>query len=55
MRTPVWKTPAKPKTGWFNKTLALLSAFHSGEDKVVEALIEQCLVLVVKFVLVIYP
>ena len=50
MRTPVGKTPAKAKTGWFNKTLALLSAFHSGEDKVVEALIAQCPVLVIRFV-----
>ena len=49
-RTPVGKSPAKPKTGWFNKTLALLSAFHLGDDKGVEGLIEQRLVLVIKFV-----
>ena len=50
MRTPVGKTPAKAKTGWFNKMLALLSAFHPGEDKVVETLIAQRLVLKVRFV-----
>ena len=50
MHTPVGITPPKPKTGWFNKMLDLLSAFHSGEDKVVEALIGQCPVLVVRFV-----
>ena len=46
MRTPVGKSPSKPKTGWFNKMLALLSAFHSGDDKGVEELISQRLVLV---------
>ena len=50
MHTPVGKTPPKPKTGWFNKMLDLLSAFHSGEDKVVEALITQCPVLVIRLV-----
>ena len=51
MHTPVGKTPPKPKTGWFNKMLDLLSAFHSGEDKVVEALITQWPVLVNRLVL----
>ena len=44
MHTPIGQIPAKPKTGWFNKTLALLVAFHSGETEIVEQLVAECLI-----------
>ena len=42
MRTPIGKTPTKPKTGWFNKMLVLLGACVTGDDLGVEQLVHQC-------------
>ena len=43
MHTPIGQPPLKPKTGWFNKMLALIVALQTAETDVVERLIAECL------------
>jgi hypothetical protein len=45
MHRPIGQPPLKPKTGWFNKMLALIVALQTAETDVVERLIAECLVL----------
>ena len=45
MHTPIGQPPLKPKTGWFNKMLALIVALQTAETDMVERLIAECLVL----------
>ena len=45
MHVPIGQVPQKPKTGWFNKMLALIVALQTAETDVVERLIAECLVL----------
>ena len=45
IHTPIGQPPLKPKTGWFNKMLALIVALQTAETDVVERLIAECLVL----------
>jgi hypothetical protein len=45
MHVPIGQVPQKPKTGWFNKMLALIVALQTAETDVVERLIAERVVL----------
>ena len=45
MRTPPGQPPSKPKSGWFNKMLALIVAAQTAETDVVKQLIAEFFVL----------